>query len=103
MSSIKITGLDEIQRKLERLRRNAQELDGTHEVPFTELFPDDFMRRNTQFQTMQQMLDASGIDKPEEIQGEAWSQFVADHSQFSDWQDMQKAAFTEYVRRKLNL
>jgi hypothetical protein len=34
----KITGLEEFQRKIEQMRRNAEQLDGEHQVPMTDLF-----------------------------------------------------------------
>ena len=47
---IKITGLDEFRRKLERLSRNAQNVNGP--VAFDDLFPPEFMRRYTDFATI---------------------------------------------------
>jgi hypothetical protein len=99
---IKMTGLDEFKKKVERLQKNVRELGGKHEVSFTELFPDHFVSRNTNYQSLQQMLDASGIENPEDIKGEVWDKFVADNSRFSGWQEMHKTAFTEWVRKKMN-
>ena len=45
--AIKITGLDEFRRKLERLSRNVENVSGT--VAFDDLFPLEFMRRYTDF------------------------------------------------------
>lgn len=44
---IRITGLDEFRRKLERLSRNAQNVSGP--VAFDDLFPPEFMRRVYRF------------------------------------------------------
>ena len=52
-------------------------VDGDHDVPASELFTDDFMRRNTQFQTFQAMLDAGGIKDKEEIGSEAFDAVIA--------------------------
>ena len=56
---IKISGLDEFRRKLERLSRHAQNVNGP--VAFDDLFPPEFMRRYTDFPTIQAMADASGF------------------------------------------
>lgn len=99
--SIKITGLDEARRKLERLRKNAESISGKNQVPFTELFLDGFMKANTDYATLQEMLDASGIEDNEEIQGEVWNSFVVAHSKFASWDEMFKTASTGWIKRKL--
>ena len=99
--SIKITGLDEIQRNLDRLARNAEALDGTHEISFDELFPDAFIRRHTNYPSLTAMVDASGMENPEEFSGEAWNAFVIAHSQFESWEAMQQEAVGEWTARKL--
>ena len=96
-----ITGLDKLQKQLTDLSRRAEELDGTHSVTFAELFPDSFMQLNTRFSTMQEMLDASGIDNPEEIQDDSWNRFVAEHSSFSGWEDMKSTAGGEWAKKQL--
>ena len=51
---IKITGLDEVQRNLENLQRRAENLNGP--VPFSELFPPEFMRRYLTFLELTNLL-----------------------------------------------
>jgi len=55
----KLKGLDELRRKLEQLSRNAQNLEGP--VAFDELFPPEFMRRYTDFPTIEAMIATSGF------------------------------------------
>lgn len=103
---IKITGLDEFQRKLERLSRNAQNVSGP--VTFDDLFPPEFMRRYTDFPTIQAMADASGFKIESQQDFEAipdadWDAFVRSRSRFQTWQDMQAKAGEERVVRRLNL
>lgn len=100
---IRVTGFDEFEENLKKfadnLERKTQEASG--EVPLLELLPDTFMQRHTQFQSLQAMLNAAGIEDPEEIKGEAWSMFVGKHSNFANWEEMLSVAGTEYMRRKL--
>jgi hypothetical protein len=97
---IKITYND---KKLKELQRKIKDLDGQKSVPLPELLPDDFIREHTDFQTLQAMLDASGIENEEEFGNEEFSKFVAIHTRFSNWEEMLKAAGPEYVKRQLGL
>lgn len=99
--SIELSGFDEFERKLGDLERKLDEVDGEHDVPASELFNDDFMRRNTQFQTFQAMCDAGGVETKEEIAGDGFSQFIGTHSRFSGWSEMIQAAGAEWAKRKI--
>jgi hypothetical protein len=103
---IKITGLDEFRRKLDRLSRNAQNVSGP--VAFDDLFPQEFMRRYTDFTTIQAMADASGFKIESQGDFEAipdadWDTFVRSRTRFATWQDMQAKAGEEYIARRLNI
>jgi hypothetical protein len=99
----KITGMDEFQRKLRDLSRRAEKLDGTHNINFAELFPDSYVRSKTQFVSMQEMIDAGGIEEQEDIQKPEWSTFVATNSKFDSWEAMLKDAGAEWAKRQLKL
>ena len=51
---IKIKGLDELQRNLRNLADRAHRLGGQHKVRFDDLFPTDFIRRFTDFLTLEE-------------------------------------------------
>ncbi len=85
---------------------NLAALDGTHNVPFAELFPASFMARYTSFGTMDEMLQKSGFPVEsqadfEQIPDDAWDKFVAQNTRFPNWQAMLKQAGEEYVSKKL--
>jgi hypothetical protein len=100
---MKTKGFDEFKNKLKQLQNNAQSISGENKVPLPELMPDSFVRKYTNFQTLQEMIDASGIEQSEEMHGEAFSEFIATQTRFSDWNEMTKAAGAEWMRRKLEL
>lgn len=105
---IKITGLDEFTRKLKNLERQVQSLDGIHNIPVTELFPPEFMRRHTDFDTFGEMVDASGfkIESQEDfrnIPDQEWDDFVAERTRFLNWKDMMGAAGKAWASKKLRL
>ena len=106
--SIKVKGLDELQRKLRDLGRRAEALHGEHSVPFTELFPPAFVRRHSRFANIEARLKASGfsVQTAEDfakIPDREWDAFIARSTNFSDWKAMQEAATAEYVKKKLGL
>lgn len=86
---------------LKKLQQKVKALHGQRQIPLPELLPDDFIRKYTDFQTLQEMVDASGIEKVEEIGNKEFSKFVSTHTQFITWEEMQKAAGIEYTKRQL--
>jgi hypothetical protein len=102
---MKITGLDEFRRKLEKLQRRAQNISGP--VPFDELFPPEFMRRYTDFKSIEDMFSGFGtpIETAEEfkrIPDAEWNTFVTQRTKFKTWEAMQAKAGEEYIERRLN-
>ncbi len=89
--------------KLKRLQLKVKELHGQRNVPLPELMPDNFIRKYTDFQTLQAMLDASGIENLEEIGNEKFSKFISTRTGFSTWEEMIEVATAEYAKRKLSL
>jgi len=86
---------------LDRFKNNLKKLSGEHIIPLTELLPDNFMTQYTDFPTLQAMVDAAGVNDPEEIKAEAFSQFVADHTRFDNWTEMLTKGYAEYAKRTL--
>lgn len=88
---------------LEKLQRNLEKVDGEHHVKLPDLMPGWFIREHTNFQTLQAVLDAGGIENDEDIDGEPFSQFIAARTRFDGWQDMCQFASGEWVKRQLEL
>jgi hypothetical protein len=85
-----------------------EELSNPQQVSFAELFTQDFMRSYTQFQSFELMLEASdfSVESAEDflaIPETEWDQFVNQKTQFSNWQEMQKTAAAELMKKKLGL
>ena len=106
---IEIEGLDRLQRRLAEMGRRAAALDGVQQkISLAELFPPAFIAEHTEFETMQAMVDASGLfesdaedDAAGVFGGEEWSEFVARRTVFSDWHEMQLKAFGKRTFRQL--
>jgi hypothetical protein len=105
MIKFKMTGLDELQKKLETLQRRAQSLNGP--VPFEDLFPPEFMRRYTNFKSIEEMLVGFGApitstEEFERIPDAEWDVYVSAKTRFKSWDEMQFQAGQEYAERRLN-
>ena len=86
---------------LKKLQQNIDALSGQHEVKLADLLTDNFIRQHSDFQTLQALIDASGIKNTENIGNESFSMFVSIHTNFASWEEMVKVATAEYVKRKL--
>lgn len=103
-----ISGLEELQKRLEDLAKGAEELDGEHEVPFGEIFPPSFMKRYTTFESIEKMVEASGykVENAEDFKAipeTAWDSFVRQRTKFDNWSDMIGKAGEEWTTRQLGI
>jgi hypothetical protein len=103
---IEITGLDEFQRKIEQLRRNAENLDGSHEVSLAELFPPAFMRQHSLLPDIETFCRDSGLDlsSTEAIAStpiESLDAAVKRLTEFPTWHDMKSAGAANWAQRRL--
>jgi hypothetical protein len=88
---------------LDKLRKKMSEAAKPESVPLSELMPENFMVTYTQFRTLQEMFDASGIESPDDLKSDDWNTFVAEHTQFDGWSSMMKKAGALRLKQKLNL
>lgn len=105
-ASMKVTGLDEFQKKINRMADNASAMHGTHSVSFESLFTSSFMKEFTSFNSMQDFLDSSGfrIESQEDfeaIDDEAMDQYVARTTKFDSWENMMGEAAKQYAITEL--
>jgi len=105
---LKIEGFNELQNKLDELAKKAEELDGQHQVPVSELLTDGFISRHTSFSSVDEMFKASGfeIESQEDlaaIPDAEWDNYIRSVSSFDSWQNMLGAAGQEWAKRKLGL
>ena len=87
--------------ELKKLQQYIDALSEQHEVKLADLLTDNFIRKYSDFQTLQVLIDTSGIKNTENIGNESFSIFVSTHTNFTSWEEMVKVATAEYVKRKL--
>jgi len=85
-----------------------EELSNPQQVSFPELFTPSFIQSYTQFPSFELMLEASGfsVESAEDSLASPeteWDQFISQTTQFSNWQEMQKTAAAELMKKKLGL
>lgn len=86
-----IKGFDDFEKRLSAMAEGAEKLSNEKEIPYEELFTEDFLLDNTAFNHIQELLDMEGdIDEN-----------VREHSRFGSWKDMQVAALEAYTAKKL--
>lgn len=104
--SFKGDGFDKIKRELEKIQSKAKKLEGTNNVPFKELFAQGFLRKHTNFSSLDDMFQKSGfnINSQEDfknIPDEEWDTFISNNSHFKSWKEMLDAAGNEWIERQL--
>ncbi len=102
----KMTGLNEMIKKLDGLAKRAKELDGKNTVSMNELLTPAFISAHTQFGSANEMFGASDFrieshEDFESIPDDKWDEFVRSVSDFPDWQAMLGEASSEWAARKL--
>lgn len=98
--------LKDFERKLNELQRNAERLHGTHQVPLTDLFNDEFLLQQSDFATLSALFEATGfkLDTQEDfdqVPEAAWDEFVRRKTRFNSWQEMYSAATKEWMTREM--
>lgn len=103
MATFRVKGLDQMQKQLERLQKNAEALDGTHHIPMNELFPSSFMGSHSSYSTFQKMYDASPFKDMafEKIPDAEWDEYVRQSTKFVSWEKMREAATEEWAKTRL--
>ena len=108
MLNINFSGLDQLEHKLKKLEENAKKIEGLNSIPLSELFPVEFMKKNTHFSSINELF----LDSPfnielekdfESINEKELDRFITKSSNFDSWLKMQEAAIAHWVEMKLGL
>jgi hypothetical protein len=94
---------------LKKLQQKVRELDGKHQIRLSDLFPPSFMRAHTRFSSLDD-LEAKARERGfalgsqedlENLLGDQWDGFIAEHTNFSTWKDMLGKGTAEWTSRQL--
>jgi hypothetical protein len=105
---IRVEGIDEINRNLEKILDRAKELEGKNRIPFTELFTDSFIKKYTNFKNAQDFVDTCensiGIDFLSiDENDEKFNKLIRGKTSFDNWNEIVGKATAEWVGKKLGL
>lgn len=101
---IRITGFEDVSARLRELRRAAERLGGTNNVPLSELLTSEFMLLHTDFQSVEEMLRESGftIETEKDLDAvplEVFDDFIRRRTRFASWREMLSRAAHDYVAK----
>ncbi|WP_406846050.1 hypothetical protein [Bacillus safensis] len=101
---MEIKGFKEFEKKIKKMSKAADDLQGSNEVPFEELFTDAFLRKNTNFSSYNEFESGEVFSKHEnldQIPENELDDYVLNNTKFTSWREMLDTAGAEYVVRKL--
>lgn len=89
-----------------KLVENAKNLEEKQSVRLEDLMSPEFLAGCSDFQDIEHMFTESGYtvnskEDFEAIPDEEWEVFIKNNTSFESWEDMQKAAGAEYVRKQM--
>lgn len=105
MATFKFEGFDKMIFRLEKIGKDAEELNGK-KIKMNELFTSEFMNQNTSFSSLDEMFEAGNFnveswDDLKNIPDAEMDKYISQNSVFQSWEEMQKAAVSQYVANKL--
>lgn len=105
---LNFSGIEKLQKDLKKMQQAAKDLNGTHNVSFSELFTEDFMLKYTSHSDIYTLLNAGGFlvndnDDFDSIPKDALDKHISEVTEFNTWDEMLDKAVSEYALRKLGL
>ena len=86
--------------ELDDLQTELEKLDEGIEISTDDLMNDDFIRRHTDFNSWEEMLDAGGVEDGDNILSEEFSAFIAENTRFADFDELAGEAAAEHIAKK---
>jgi hypothetical protein len=106
--SIKVTGLEQLQKKLNDLKNKVESISSERSVPISELLTPDFLATCSTFSSAAEMFERSGfnVESQEDfaaIPDDPWDDFIRSNTSFLSWREMLQAAGAAWAKNKLDL
>ncbi|MED1190458.1 hypothetical protein [Bacillus paralicheniformis] len=103
---MKFKGFKNFEKKLKKMSKAAKDLQGTNEVPLNELLTEAFLRKHTDFSSLEEFESHEMFSKYptfQEIPDHELDNYVSSNSKFASWNEMFEVAGKEYLSKKLGL
>jgi hypothetical protein len=106
MFEFKMEGFDELEKRLDELHDQADQIRGTQEVPLDELLNPGFLAKYSRFLSYDEMFEESGIrlksqDDFANLPDGELDKVIQQNTTFATWQDMVSAAAVEWFQKKI--
>lgn len=106
MISIKVSGLNELERKLQSMSNRAKALQGTHKL--SDVLTPSFIQRHSRFKSVEELIEASGFgakstDEFVAVPKDNRDSFIRANTTFRGWNEMMQAAGPAWVKKKMGL
>lgn len=98
------SGFKEIEKKMKKAKEDVE-----GEVKLETLMNDKFMKNNTNYNSFEQMVEASELDFSTEeksvnsLESNEWNSFVKENTDFKSWEEMSTIAGREYIIKNFSL
>jgi hypothetical protein len=92
---------------LDKLQKNIKNLAKTTSVTLPELMNETFIASCSKFSSVNDLFEASGfkLETKEDfaaVPEDEWDDFIQSNTSYENWQEMQKAAHSHYLRASIN-
>lgn len=106
MAKVKVKGLDDLQKDLNRMQQNAKKLNGKQKVSFDKLFTRSFMLKYTRYSSIDALLEAGGFhagttEEFDAIPEKELDAHIRKTTKFKSWEEMLGEATDQYVTSQL--
>lgn len=106
MFEFKIHGLDDFQKDLKQLKRNARSIGQRRSIDLDQLLSKHFLRRHTKFSSLDHLFDESPFDVETQEDFDALNDrdlddFIRKSTGFRSWQGMLDQAADEWAGAEL--
>lgn len=99
---IKIDGLDHALSDLKRMEKNSKNLTNTtNKVPLNELVNEKFMQKNSEFRSLDEMVEKSGYQIEDFGELEEVDKFISQNTKFSSWEELIDEAAGEWALNQI--
>lgn len=101
--SFKMKWNNDFEKRLNQLSEDADKISGDNQVPFEDLFNQQFMWKYTEFDSILEFVNESGFDftNMESINESELDAFIEAHTSFSSWEDMKGKAAKLWITKQL--
>ena len=107
MGSVTLNSIKEFKKALEKIDPQSKKLKSGGNIPLPDLFPDQFMKKYTDFANIERLLKVSGLQVTakmnlEKLNQKSLEETIQGRTMFNNWKEMLLKAGREYIATHLD-